>query len=201
MIGSGLTVEFSRRERAAISLLKTERSRARSGRLQRLVRRSGIGRSSVTRMRRPHHFGIRPCTTSVRSLSRPAHDHARHTGLLTEPRSSGITLPITGFQHNGPSYNSLHNRLSAQRAFVPHKAQRAPGRRETGTTGVQKARFVPSDQKRDDADAPRTPNGLGISCRERAGRCLQKANDLAREAVSCMPVLDGTGSMVADAVA
>ena len=29
------------------------------------------------------------------------------------------------------------------------------------------------------------PNGLAFSCRERAGRRLQNANDLAREAVNC----------------
>jgi hypothetical protein len=33
------------------------------------------------------------------------------------------------------------------------------------------------------------PNGLPISRRERAGRNLQKTNDLAREAVGCMGVL------------
>jgi hypothetical protein len=35
------------------------------------------------------------------------------------------------------------------------------------------------------------PNGLPLSCRERATPSLQKANDLAREAVSCNAVLDG----------
>ena len=39
---------------------------------------------------------------------------------------------------------------------------------------------------RDEAAAVRAPpNGLAFSCRERAGSSLQKANDLAREAVSC----------------
>jgi hypothetical protein len=33
------------------------------------------------------------------------------------------------------------------------------------------------------------PNGLGISCRERAAEHLQNATDLAREAVNCMPLL------------
>jgi hypothetical protein len=36
------------------------------------------------------------------------------------------------------------------------------------------------------------PNGLAFSCRERAGKALQNANDLAREAVSCNAVLAGT---------
>src|SRR5881397_194923 len=35
------------------------------------------------------------------------------------------------------------------------------------------------------------PNGLAFSCRERARRCLQNANDLAREAVNCNAVLGG----------
>ncbi len=35
------------------------------------------------------------------------------------------------------------------------------------------------------------PNGLAFSCRERAGKGLQNANDLAREAVSCNAGLDG----------
>jgi hypothetical protein len=35
------------------------------------------------------------------------------------------------------------------------------------------------------------PNGLAFSCRERAGRCLLKPNDLAREAVNCNAMLGG----------
>ena len=46
------TVEFSRRERAAATVLKNERSRARSGRLQRWVRRAVRRRSLATNMRR-----------------------------------------------------------------------------------------------------------------------------------------------------
>ena len=33
------------------------------------------------------------------------------------------------------------------------------------------------------------PNGLAFSCRERAGRSLQKPHDLAREAVNCNAML------------
>jgi len=36
------------------------------------------------------------------------------------------------------------------------------------------------------------PNGLPISCRERASKYCQKANDLAREAVGCMGLFGGT---------
>jgi len=35
------------------------------------------------------------------------------------------------------------------------------------------------------------PNGVAFSCRERAGRELQNATDLAREAVNCNAVLGG----------
>jgi hypothetical protein len=35
------------------------------------------------------------------------------------------------------------------------------------------------------------PNGLAFSCRERAAETCQKANDLAREAVSCNAGLGG----------
>jgi hypothetical protein len=42
---------------------------------------------------------------------------------------------------------------------------------------------------------------LGIQLPRARWESLQNTNDLAREAVSCMPVLDGTGFMVADAVA
>jgi hypothetical protein len=38
------------------------------------------------------------------------------------------------------------------------------------------------------------PNGLAFSCRKRAGRSFQKANDRAREAVSCNAVLGALGS-------
>src|SRR5215216_5374293 len=61
---------FSCRERAPASVPKNERSRARSGQLQHRVRRSGIYRSSATRMRRPHDPGITPSKTGVRSVAR-----------------------------------------------------------------------------------------------------------------------------------
>ena len=42
----------------------------------------------------------------------------------------------------------------------------------------------------------RAPNGLAFSCRERAGRSLQNANDRAREAVCCNAVLGGCTRMI-----
>ena len=44
--------------------------------------------------------------------------------------------------------------------------------------------------------ALRPPNGLAFSCRERASRCLQKPNDLAREAVNCNAGLGAPASVV-----
>jgi hypothetical protein len=38
----------------------------------------------------------------------------------------------------------------------------------------------------------RRANGLAFSCRERAGRSPQNANDLAREAVNCNAVFGGS---------
>jgi hypothetical protein len=43
------------------------------------------------------------------------------------------------------------------------------------------------------AHADAAPNGLAFSCRERAADHLQKANDLAREAVNCNAGLGGAG--------
>jgi len=91
--------------------------------------RSGVSSSGVfggPRRRsgcRPHgptiptwdHTG----TLGVRSGSRPAPNHARHNGPQSDPRPSGITPPITCFQHNGPSSHTLHNGRTAQRASVP----------------------------------------------------------------------------------
>jgi hypothetical protein len=42
------------------------------------------------------------------------------------------------------------------------------------------------------------PNGLAFSCRERAANCLQKTNDLAREAVGCNAVFGGSRREVID---
>jgi hypothetical protein len=40
------------------------------------------------------------------------------------------------------------------------------------------------------------PNGLAFSCRERAGRNLQKPTDLAREAVCCNAVFGGSPTLL-----
>ena len=116
----GPTVEFSGRERAAATVSKSERSRARSGRLQRLVRRAGRRRSPAPRMRptaaRNHaaqrasvgitlardHAG----TTGVRLEPPTARDHACTTGVRLNHPLHAITRSTTDVQHHGRSYHT-----------------------------------------------------------------------------------------------
>ena len=68
-----------------------------------------------------NHACIVPRLHNGRSVSiTPIWDHAPQNGPSSEPRPSGITLPITGCPHNGPSYHTPHNGQSAQRGFLPH---------------------------------------------------------------------------------
>ena len=118
---------------------KSQRSRARSGRLQRRVRRSGLGQSGC----RPHGpttpawyhtwhnerssvsrpSGITPCITGVNR------NHAQHT----------ITRPRTGAPHNGLSSHARHNGRTAQRASVPRLTERASSRTGFHTTSIRRA--------------------------------------------------------------
>ena len=173
-MGCRPTVEFSRRERAPKTVSKTERSRARSGRLERYVRRSGCRFSG----RHPHA----PTT--------PSWYHTGRTGVRSESRTFGTTPCTTCFDLDSRSAqdSAVHNGQSAQRACVPHlhngqSAQRAcvPGRHNglwhdgSGTTCLQEVRFAISTSKRCADHVPRTPNGLPISRRERAADHLQKS--------------------------
>jgi hypothetical protein len=104
---------------------KTHRSRARSGRLQRRVGRSGIRRSCATRIRRPHPHRITPARRAVRSGSHAAPNHAQYNGSRTASR---------------PAHNQVaHNGGSAQRAVIPHSAQRAIRIMGARTTSAQRA--------------------------------------------------------------
>ena len=60
-------------------------------------------------------------------------NQAQHHGPLTEPRTSGITLPITGDQHNEPSSHARHN---------------GHWHDGSGTTCLQEVRFAASKTKR-----------------------------------------------------
>ena len=99
----------------------------------------------------PRPLGTTPGTTGVHL------NHAQHT----------ITVPRTGNPHNGPSYHTLHNGQSAQRAFIPHLAQRASARysRHDG-----RSRIAPTMQngKRSADHVPRTPNEKGFMWRAAA---------------------------------
>ena len=120
-------------------------------------------------------------------------DHTLHNGPRSEPRASGITVPITGNQQNGRSYHTRHNGHSAPRAFVPrlHNGRLHDG---ASTTGLQEAQLASSHRKRNVDHIPRTPNVLRFSCRRGAWRKLSKCNrSRAPKAVSCKRRLDGSG--------
>jgi hypothetical protein len=139
---------------------KCLRSRARSGRLQRRVRRSGRRLSGC----QPHA----PAT--------PARYHACITGLHLNHTQHTIThcttrlqpnhtqhtirLPIAGAQHNERSYHTRHNGQSAQRAFVPRPAPRAWARRSRHDGRSQ---IAPAIQIRREACRSRSPDAERLS--------------------------------------
>ena len=90
-----------------------------------------------------------------------------------------ITRPRTGEPHHGPSYHARHHGRTAPRAVVPrlHNERRHDG---VGTTGMQEARFASADRKRHGNHAPRTPNGVAFSCRERAASNHVKKPTISR---------------------
>src|SRR6266498_5464701 len=147
---------------------KTLGSRARSGRLERHVRRSGRRRSGC----RPHA----PTTASENHAGTTGVDqnHAQHTpppGRTSFERNHAqhtIRLRTTGAPHNGLSYHILHNGRTAQRALVPHPAPRAPARRSGHNGHSRSAIRRIHITKRHVIALPRVPNGLPFSCRERA---------------------------------
>jgi len=141
---------------------KNERSCARSGRLQRRVRRSGRGR-----------LGCLPHVPTT-----PASYHISTTGVRSESHASGITPGRTGLEwnhaeHNGLSYHAWHNGQSAQRAFVPdrHNERRHDG---GDTTRLQDVQITPSKMKRNGNHVPRTPNGMRMS-RRPCGESITKS--------------------------
>ena len=160
---SGRTACPSAAASALPILSKTERSRARSGRLQRYVRRSGRSRSGC-RAHAPttpswYHTGI----TGVWSGSRPFAITQCIPGRNRNHAPHPIRLPRTGARHNGLPYHARQNGHSAQRAFVPrlHKGRLHDG---AGITGVPKWKPTDHHQKRDSDHLPRTPNGLPSNC-------------------------------------
>jgi len=138
---------LSRRARRAL-LPKKQRSRARSGRLQRRVRRPGRRRAHATRMRQPHQHSTTPSITGVRSVSRTFGITHGTTGRDLNHAQHTTTLPRTGAQHHGRAYHTRHNGPSAPRACVPrrHNGLLHDG---VGTTGLQDARFAASHPKKE----------------------------------------------------
>ena len=149
---------LSCRERTPECVFKNQRSRARSGRLQRRVRRPGRRRSIADRMCRPHHPGTTPAQRAFGRNhaplgSRPAQRasiwyHAQHT----------ITLPITGMQHNGRSYHTSTTCFGMPRD--PHNAR----------SESEIRLFFPKGMAH---TLPRVPNGMPLSRRKR-WYCLPK---------------------------
>jgi len=70
---------FSCRERAATSVSKCKRSRARSGQLQCRVRRAGLHPPSASGMCRPHRHRTTPAQRALIGTTR-IWDHTRHNG-------------------------------------------------------------------------------------------------------------------------
>ena len=169
-----LTLEFSRRARREC-LSKCHRSCARSGRLERDVRRSDRRRLGCV----PH------------ALSTPSQNHAGTIGVRSLPRSCGITpsttgvnrnhaqhtiqLPTTGAQHNEPPYHASitcaqHNEPSYH---TLHHELLHDGRRHNVPSGspircylIMKG-MLPA--------LPRVPNGLPFSSRKRATTSVSKS--------------------------
>jgi len=137
------TVEFSRRERAAATVSKSERSCARSGRLQRWVRRAGpsfrVAASlthhpsteprGTTGVRR-NHTNMQLCRHDERCLESPAaHDHPRHDERCLESRAAHDHAEHDGQSAPRAIIPHLHNGPSAPRAFVPHLHHTIPAPR------------------------------------------------------------------------
>ena len=130
---------LSRRERSVL-LSKNQRSCARSGRLQRRVRRPDFGRSHAPRMCRPHRHRTTPSTTGVRSESRSpgitrgtTGVHLNHTHLESRcPQRAFSTTGVrttpgtTSLQHNGRSYHT-----GITDAGTTERAQRALGKHDS----------------------------------------------------------------------
>jgi len=149
------TVEFSRRERAAHNHVKKPtiaRAQRSAGTRCSALRSRSLGLPPAC----ADHTGTVPHRHNGRSLgTTPIWDHLFHNRRSSESRPSGITLPVTGFRHNGRSYHTLHNGQSAQRSFVArlHNARRHDG---DCTTSVQEAQFASSTATK--ACQPRAPD-------------------------------------------
>jgi hypothetical protein len=147
------------------TLSKSERSRARSGRLERFVRRSGRDRSGC----QPHapttpswyHIGTTgvrsgsraagstPCTTGRARNHAPLGSHPAQRALhrttpSTQSRCPEWARSTTGLPPTPYTTSLQYNEPSVQRAFVPHTLHNGLQHDGGGTTGVPESRFTPS---------------------------------------------------------
>jgi hypothetical protein len=109
-----------------------------------------------------------PTTFKKRTISRAKRSAATTCSVLRHPWFAyRWHVPPTPWWdhalHDGRSVRTTHiwnqaaqNEQSAQRAFVPHAAQRAWARRETSTTGVPQVRFAPLASQKE--CHPRSPD-------------------------------------------
>jgi hypothetical protein len=172
---------------------KSERSRARSGQLQRRVRRSGRQPSGCHPHGPPHQYGITLSTTGLARNHAPLESHPAERAFIG-------TTPIGN--------HAVQNEPSARRALIPRPAQRAFGRTCVRTTLAQRAwarrswhngpatsairsiyRKKVCQSRPPDAERPahQPPRARRKNC--------QNAYDLAREAVGCRGVFGGIASM------
>ena len=156
---------------ASQKLSKSQRSRARSGRLHGRVRRSGLPRLGCQPHAPPLRHGITLARRGVRPPSRASGIALCITGLERNHAQHTITLPITcaphngrsyhagttGNPHNAPSYHTLHNGLLHDRA---------------GITAIPQSRSPNQHQTRVANHAPRMLNGLRYWQVGGRGQCL-----------------------------
>ena len=104
----------------------------------------------------------------------PAHNHAWHNAPQSVPCSAGN--------------QAAQNGRSARRAIISHPAPRAPARRRRHNAHCGRAirRII---SKRSADHAPRTPNGLPFSCRERA-RITPNGSVRTPNAAGCTKIRD-----------
>jgi hypothetical protein len=118
---------------------------------------------------RPHPAQPAVISSTVRIEPYPVQRAAIGTTRRIEPHPS-----ITGRPHNGRSYHTPHNGQSAQRARVPHVAQRAVARRRPAQRAFQICP-EPRPAKGRPTTSPQPPNVLRFSCRQGAAKCVKIA--------------------------
>ena len=188
------TVEFSRRERVAATTSKSERSCARSGRLQRWVRRAGPSfrvaasprappRHGTTRhdgrVAEPHQHAITPARRDVRQNHAPHAITPAYRALIGTTRSTRSRRARRAIRTTGDHTTFAQRAVrttgerttSAPRAFSTTGGRTTPTRRASAQRKLAPRAFTNRARCHDKRCAdhvPQPPNGLAFSCRERA---------------------------------